>query len=459
MHDATASTSPEGYTRSVSRYDRARLQFEEAIPSGFVDALADPTAWTPRSYDHLLTTFHALRAASARLRSASSFEPLRALLVFRLEQAANEASTDARFDALTWPSRAARLAQDIAENASPAVLVERLEQLAEGFRSDGHFTLGADVYFSLVASAAHIETGDWIAWLRGAASLTIGAGREERALVLLDWLRAAATMGSERAKCAALTVESAFYAGHGNLPRAEELARLAVEAARGARDADGLSRARYGLGVALGNQNRHDEAAVAFFRAYRAAVGDDFKRWALAGLSHALLNLGRDRSAEDGCRLLLAMQLSIAQRMSVLNTLLCVAARRGDRALFDEVRSAVELRFAAGQLEPQLETTLSSSIGVGFWRFGDSNNARQMWQRGLAVAEANRVNQMTIELEQSLRNGRPPVGVLGPEPLPDIGGRPSRRSGAVARLPRRVERLEALLRSDCERVPLARIEE
>src|ERR671926_1661783 len=282
-----------------------------------------------------------------------------------------------------------------------SVVAPRLMAYARGLQFDGHWTLAADVYRTVIAHSQPVEDADVVV----AANMQLGACLR----VLAEWSEAAIAY-TTAGQIAALTgdvmnvlrarlAEANLAMDRGNLPQAEAILDETIRGATEAGQAHIRAMAIQDRGIVA--QHRGDlELAVRL--GYEAVNGfrDQVARdRAMVDLAAAFLRMGLRSAARDANLILAATAQEQYTRWVATINLMEIASLDGSEPVFEQYRR----ELASAHLPAVLAAYYHYHVGQGFRLFERFEAAKAALERAIEVAARYRLNEVLIKAEQSLK--------------------------------------------------------
>jgi tetratricopeptide (TPR) repeat protein len=286
----------------------------------------------------------------------------------------------------------------------PAAVAPRLMAYARALQFEAKWSLAADVYETVIRHSDAVADPDLVI----SAHMALGACLR----VLAKWQEAvqayavaelvAEGIGDVMGVLKARVAEANLATDRGNLPLAERILDETIERAAEAELVEVRS-------IAL-----HDRAAVAYYRgqydigialAYSALEGmtnQASRDRVLVDLGAMFFEIGLYSAARDANLVLAATAQEQYTRWVATINLLEMAAVDRIEPVFEQYRRELDVADLPATLSAQYHYHLA----LGYQMFNRPDNARAEFERAIAIASANRFNQMVINAEQGLRSLR-----------------------------------------------------
>jgi tetratricopeptide (TPR) repeat protein len=275
---------------------------------------------------------------------------------------------------------------------------------ARALQFEAKWSLAADVYETVIRHSDAVADPDLVI----SAHMALGACLR----VLAKWQEAvqayavaelvAEGIGDVMGVLKARVAEANLATDRGNLPLAERILDETIERAAEAELVEVRS-------IAL-----HDRAAVAYYRgqydigialAYSALEGmtnQASRDRVLVDLGAMFFEIGLYSAARDANLVLAATAQEQYTRWVATINLLEMAAVDRIEPVFEQYRRELDVADLPATLSAQYHYHLA----LGYQMFNRPDNARAEFERAIAIASANRFNQMVINAEQGLRSLR-----------------------------------------------------
>jgi tetratricopeptide (TPR) repeat protein len=323
--------------------------------------------------------------------------------------------------------------------ASSAVIAgdlpERLLVYAHALHADSRWPLAADVYRTVLRSAAAPQADGAPAVQAFVPYVYDRLGRSLRMTGDLDGARAAYEAG-----CGAAHVLSDGYAERlmrisqakilmhlGNLPAAAAALDEIIEDAAASLDAgrpragegrsisvrdraEIVARARHDRGLVATLQHEFNLAAEQYFAAWQAHRDPDERERVWVDLALNFSEMGQHDVAREAFVALYAMARRREVRLLAATNLLELAVLDGHERQFENYRRILHEAEHSGSLPAEVAAKFALYEGRGDARFGHPESARRAFERALAIATRHQVNEVTIRADEALaalRVGRP----------------------------------------------------
>lgn len=280
-------------------------------------------------------------------------------------------------------------------------LMARLMTYGHLLEYDAHWALASDVYRTIIAHADPVAEADVAAQshirlgycLRQLGNLAASVDTYRTAGEIAA--RANDMVGVLRARIG----EAKAAIAHGNMPDARAILD------------DTVARAAEHKLTEVHSMALHDRAMVAYFSGdYELAVSLAYEAMErtqsarerdrlLGDIASALYELGVRSGARDAFMILAATgQEQYARWFATLN-LMEIAAEDGQQLVFENYRRSINPH----QLPPALRIQYLTTSAAGFDRFSRAEQATELLQRALALAEESEFHQLAFEIEATLK--------------------------------------------------------
>jgi tetratricopeptide (TPR) repeat protein len=268
-------------------------------------------------------------------------------------------------------------------------LEESLEMLTLAARAQGTHTSAKDyAAYALFAGRLNRQLARW-----DLATRCYGAAEEAglKAQDLVCALRGRLGRG-------------AVHRGVGNLPAAREVAEAVVRDAAEFQLPDVQALAYADLGAVYSLQGLRLEELEANYNAF-SLTSDSLQRMRILGdIGSGLHRIGAYEASRLAFQIVINSNAKALVRANALLELMELESTLGNRVAFERCRAAMnETRDRlSDRLSPSMATDYQYKSGTGLARFGQIARAREALTKGLALAEANRLNVWYFKIEQAL---------------------------------------------------------
>lgn len=281
----------------------------------------------------------------------------------------------------------------------------RLMAYARSLELDARWSLGADVYETILAHVHPVEDADVAVnallrrghCLRQLGDLAAASTTFETAAEVAS--RAGDMIGQLRARIGEAKVLSA----KGNLPAADSLLEQTVSLASEHELKDVRSMATHERSYVAHMRRQYDAAVRLAYDAMRDAGSDADKDRILGDLAGSFYMLGVKTAARDAFLILAATARDQFQRWAATINLMELAAEEGVRLDFERHRQ----QLASSKLPPLLQAQFELHAGRGYQTFGEFPAARTWLERAIGTASAHSFNQLLFEAESALATKEP----------------------------------------------------
>jgi tetratricopeptide (TPR) repeat protein len=203
----------------------------------------------------------------------------------------------------------------------------------------------------------------------------------------------------------------AVQRGVGNLPVAREVAEAVARDAAELQLPDVQALAYADLGAVYSLQGLRLEELEANYNAFRL-TSDSLQRMRILGdIGSGLHRIGAYEAARLAFQIVINSNAKFLVRANALLEVMELESTLGNRVAFERCRTA--MNETRDRLSPSMATDYQYKSGTGFARFGQIARAREALTKGLALAEANRLNVWYFKIEQALEQLSEPQA---PEP-------------------------------------------
>jgi tetratricopeptide (TPR) repeat protein len=314
-------------------------------------------------------------------------------------------------------------------------LLPRLAAYATLLERRSDYKLAADVYETVIRLGEEEFDGDVVvdAYLR--------LGFCYRTLSVFDEAERAFVEGgkiAKRRKQTARELRSRLGLANvsmfrGNLPRADELfVELCADCQRMECEPEFAAALHGRANVAIRRGAMRSATCLAYDALQRTEAPIDRER-ILADISALLILEERFDAALDALLIIDATAISESVRIGARVNLTALAARKGDREMFDRARAQVPTH----DLLPELEVNFLIESARGMRTFGDLSEAEALLRQAQSVASTHGLNRALFEAEQLL------AGVASPSKK--TGGRPGEIETSTAHVEQGLRELASAL--------------
>jgi len=281
----------------------------------------------------------------------------------------------------------------------------RLMAYARSLELDAHWSLGADVYETILAHVHPVEDADVAVnallrrghCLRQLGDLAAASTIFETAADVAS--RAGDMIGHLRARIG----EAKILSAKGNLPAADTLLEQTVSLASEHDLKDVRSMATHERSFVAHMRRQYDAAVRFAYDAMRDAGSDADKDRILGDLAGSFYMLGVKTAARDAFLILAATARDQFQRWAAAINLMELAAEAGVRLDFERHRQ----QLASAKLPPLLQAQFELHVGRGYQTFGEFPAARTWLERAIGTASEHSFNQLLFEAESALATREP----------------------------------------------------
>jgi tetratricopeptide (TPR) repeat protein len=280
------------------------------------------------------------------------------------------------------------------------VVVTPLMAYAQALEYDAKWLLAADVYHSVLAHLHPVEDGD----ASVAAHLRLGQcyrhlHRVEDAIAAFASASEIATaVGDIVGVLRARTGEARIAILRGNLPQAERILDETISRAVGSDLADVRSRALHDRSEVARKRGEYEFAIRLAYDALAHSESATQRDRILSDIAVAFLDLGVLSAARDAYLVLFATAQEQYTRWAAALNLLEISSLSGEEIFFEQYRKHLN----AQSLPPLMATAFALNLGLGYHRFGDTDQARVHLQRAMALAEEHGMNEYLFQAEEAL---------------------------------------------------------
>ena len=281
----------------------------------------------------------------------------------------------------------------------------RLMAYARALELDGQWSLGADVYETILAHVHPVEDADVAvnALLRrghclrelgdhAGATAAFGAAGEVAH-------RAGDMIGQLRARIG----EAKLMTARGNLPAADALLERTVADATAHDLKEVRALATHDRSQLAHLRGQYDVAVRLAYEAMRDAENEIQRDRVLGDLAASFYMLGVKSAAQDAFLIIAATAREQYQRWVATINLMELAAEDGVSIQFERHRQ----QLAAAKLPPLLQAQFELHVGRGYQTFGEYTAARTWLERAVRTASAHSLNQLVFEAETALSKKEP----------------------------------------------------
>jgi tetratricopeptide (TPR) repeat protein len=319
----------------------------------------------------------------------------------------------------TWSVRSVRMAIDEVEETTPIrsllgrvvdalesrkpdihVVITPLMAYAQALEYDAKWVLAADVYHSVLAHLHPVEDSD----ASIAAQLHLGHCYRHllRVEEAIEAFRAASeistAVGDLVGILRARIGEGKIALVRGNLPQAEAIFDDTIRRAVGDPLRDVRAGALHDRSTVANRRKQYDLAVRYAYEALQHSEAPIQRDRILHDLAGSFLDLGVYSAARDAYLILVATAQEQYLRWASALNLMEVASLTGAQTVFEDYRR----QLRAQPLPPRMAIAYAISVGVGYHRFGNVDQARAHLQRALAMAQEHGINQYLFEAEEAL---------------------------------------------------------
>jgi tetratricopeptide (TPR) repeat protein len=280
------------------------------------------------------------------------------------------------------------------------VVVTPLMAYGRALEYDAKWSLAADVYHSVLAHLHPTEDSD------ASIAAHMRLGNCYRNLHLINEAAASFSAASEIAAETGDLVNvvlARVHEGHlavlrGNIPHAEMILDSAIASAVGPEFRDVRSRALHERSNVAHHRKDYELAVRLAYEALEGAQVPSERDRILNDMAGGFVELGVLSAARDAYLILSATAQEQYMRWTATINLVELAAQTNSRMFFELYRRQI----ADQSLPPYLATGLELTLGLGYRRFGEFEQAQTFLKRALAMAEQHRLNQYLFEAEEAL---------------------------------------------------------
>ena len=280
------------------------------------------------------------------------------------------------------------------------VVVTPLMAYGRALEYEARWSLAIDVYHSVLAHLHPLEDSD------ASVAAHMRLGYCYRALHQVDEATHAFAAAGEIATESGDVVNvvlARVNEGHiavlrGNLPRAEAILDDAIAQAQGPEFDDVRARALHERSNVAHHRKDYELAVRLAYDAFRHAQNQVERDRILNDLAGGFLALGVLSAAGDAYLVLSATAQEQYMRWAATINLMELSARAGHQMQFELYRR----QLFGERMPPMLQTAYELGMGDGYRRFGETDKARTVLARALALAEEHGLNQYLFEAEEAL---------------------------------------------------------
>lgn len=307
--------------------------------------------------------------------------------------------------------------------ARPAVVAPRLMAYARALQFEARWSLAADVYGSVIQYADRMSDPDLVitAHMQLGSCLRVLAKWQEAVVVYAYAGMVAEGVGDVMNVLRARIAEANLATDRGNLPLAEEILDDTIEQAQEPELIEVRSIALQDRATVAHRRGQYDTAIEMAYAAFGGMRDQTSRDRVLADIAAMFSEIGLYSAARDANLVLAATAQEQYTRWVATINLLEIAA-------IDQIEPAFEL-YRRELNDADLPASLSAHyhyyVALGYQRFDRPEDARMAFERAIAIASANNLNQIVISAEQgleSLRAGTKPGLLRAPaETSPAVG--------------------------------------
>jgi tetratricopeptide (TPR) repeat protein len=281
----------------------------------------------------------------------------------------------------------------------------RLMAYARSLELDARWSLGADVYETILAHVHPVEDADVAVnallrrghCLRQLGDLASASATFETAADVAG--HAGDMIGQLRARIG----EAKILSAKGNLPAADSLLEQTVSLASEHDLKDVRSMATHERSYVAHMRRQYDAAVRFAYDAMCDAGSDADKDRILGDLAGSFYMLGVKTAARDAFLILAATARDQFQRWAATINLMELSAEAGVRLDFERHRQ----QLANVTLPPLLQAQFELHVGRGYQTFGEFPAARTWLERAIGTAAEHSFNQLLFEAESALATKEP----------------------------------------------------
>lgn len=297
-----------------------------------------------------------------------------------------------------------------------AEMVEPLFRYGQALEAEQSLDLAADVYASAIRFAHESDHQPVVvdALLRLAYC--------QRSLGVLDIAEATYLAARTKAKDGAHHARALradvgrgnVFAVRGNLPEADAIFEQVISDALQIRDPAVLSIALQDQSIVAKQRGQMERAVMLAFAAHGFTTDAIQREQIVGNLGVYFIHLGRFQAARDALLIQEATAITERSRVNARIGLLSLAARTGDRALFEYYRD--RLRSAGLCVEDQASFLIEKARGL--LAFGLDLEAAHILDAARQLADRHHLNRVTFEIEELChtprQNSRTPSATSAP---------------------------------------------
>lgn len=283
----------------------------------------------------------------------------------------------------------------------------RLMAYARSLELDGHWTLSADVYDTVIGHLHPDEESEIVvnALLRRGHCLRSLGELAEASGVFGTAADLAHQHGDMMGLLRARIGEAKIIVARGNMPAADELLRETIDHATANRLLEVRSMATHERAYIAHTTGQYDLAVRFAYDALRDSASEVERDRILADLAASFYMLGVKSAARDAFLILAATGREQWQRWTATMNLMELAAEDGIEVQFERYRS----QLASAKLPPLQKGQFEMEAGRGYLLLDDRENARVWLNRALETASSHRFNQLVFAIESELKNLKQPI--------------------------------------------------
>lgn len=306
--------------------------------------------------------------------------------------------------------------------AGPAAVAPRLMAYARALQFDAKWSLAADVYQTVISHADAETDPDLVisAHMQLGACLRVLAQWEEAVKAYAVAGLVAEGIGDVMGVLKARVAEANLATDRGNLPLAERILDETIERASAPELIEVRSLALQDRAAVAHRRGQYSEAIEMAYAALGGMSNQTARDRVLVDIAAMFWELGLYSAARDANLVLAATaQEQYTRWVATINLLEMAAVDRMEPA-FEQYRR--ELNDAA--LPATLSAHFHYYLAVGYQMFGREEDSRAEFERAIAIASANNMNQVVINAEKGLESLQSRVAVpphkLQEAPSPEV---------------------------------------
>ncbi|MFI5232365.1 MAG: hypothetical protein ACHQSE_07625 [Gemmatimonadales bacterium] len=184
----------------------------------------------------------------------------------------------------------------------------------------------------------------------------------------------------------------------GNLPKAEEMLAAVVEESERTDCVEVRANAYHSHSVVAQRRGELGRAVCLAYRAMKCSVLPNERDAILGDIGAYFVLMQRFDAARDALMILEATSPTESVRLNANVNMVALAARSGDKGLFDNTRE----RLAHTTLAPEIHVNYLIESARGLRRFGDSEAARPLLEEARTLAEECGFSRSVFEAEEML---------------------------------------------------------